>query len=321
MERMMTRKSTMQSFAAGDLLVGCTLLNDPDDDHGGEGRILQYDRNFNLKGELWTEGGDHLVGGLEFDRNGLLWAFNDHAVIHVDPHTGRQLELASFPSRAFYSAAFASDGSVYLGEHRNALDPPTGIEKFSNMKMMRTPDTGVLGYGNIYKFSSDWELEREFDVENAPEFLNFKGVTHMALHPSDRFMTYATETTTRILRYDLVNDCQMPDLFRCSGDGFPNGAYVAAVEYLADGRLLATQGAALIMLGETGEVLREYPLQGSGWSHIEACQDGEHALVSNIWQGLIIKLHLASGEVISTLDTGFKAPNRCVAGVAEFPGI
>ena len=317
----MIRESTMQAFAPGDLLVGCTLLNDPDDDHAGEGRILQYDQDFHLKGELWTEGGNHLVGGLEFDRNGLLWAFNDHTVIHVDPQTGRQRPLASFPKRAFYSAAFAADGSVYLGEHRNAQDPPTGIEKFSTMKMMRTPDTGVLGYGNIYKFNADWELEREFDVKNAPEFLNFKGVTHMAMHPGDRFITYATETTTRILRYDVVNDCQLPDLFSCPGDGFPNGAYVAAVEYLADGRLLATLGAALAVLDEAGEVLREYSLDGSGWSHIEATQDGEHALVSNIWQGLVIKLHLESGQIVATLDTGFKAPNRCVAGIAEFPGI
>ena len=118
--------------------------------------------------ELWTEGGHHLIGGLEFDRKGLLWAFNDHSVIHVDSNTGRQLPLAAFPPRAFYSTGFARDGSVYLGEHRNAKDPPTGIEKYTTIKMLRTPDTNVLGYGNIYKFNAAWELEQEFEVENAP---------------------------------------------------------------------------------------------------------------------------------------------------------
>lgn len=310
----------MLPFAPGDLLVGCTLLNDPDDDHAGDGRILQYDDNFNLKGELWTEGGEHLVGGLEFDRNGLLWAFNDHAVIHVDPETGRQLPLAGFPPRAFYSACFPRDGNVYLGEHRNAQDPPTGIEQFSNMKFSRTPDTGVLGYGNIYKFDSNWQLVHEFDVENAPEFLNFKGVTHMTLHPSDAFITYTTETSTRILRYDVVNDRQMPDLFACEGEGFPNGPYVAAVEYLPDGRLLATQGESVAMLDEDGQLLREYQLGGSGWSHIEVCRDGHHAFVSNIWLGTIIRLHLESEEIVDKLETEFKAPNRCLAGIAEYPG-
>ena len=52
------------AFEPGDILVGCTLLNDPDDDHAGEGRIRQYDQAMQLKGELWTEGGHHLIGGL-----------------------------------------------------------------------------------------------------------------------------------------------------------------------------------------------------------------------------------------------------------------
>ena len=316
----MTRESTMQVFAPGDLLVGCTLLNDPDDDHAGEGRILQYDQDMNLKGELWTEGGHHLVGGLEFDRNGLLWAFNDHTVIHVEPQTGRQLPLATFPARAFYSAGFAGDGSVYLGEHRNAKDPPSGIEQFSTITMQRTPDTGVLGYGNIYKFNADWELEQEFDVENASEFLNFKGVTHMTLHPSDQFITYTTETSARILRYDVVNDCQLPDLFTCPGDGFPNGAYVAAVKYLPDGRLLATLGGSLAVLDEEGQVMCEYQLGDAGWSHIAVCEDDQHALVSNIWLGVVVRLHLDSGEIAGRLETEFKAPNRCLAGIGQYPG-
>ena len=316
----MSKESTMQPFEAGDILIGCTLLNDPDDDHAGDGRLVQYDRDLQPKGELWTDGGRHLVGGLEFDRNGLLWAFNDHAVIHVDPQTGRQLPLADFPPRRFYSTGFAADGSVYLGEHSNAKEPPQGIEQYTTIKMLLTPDTGVLGYGNINKFNADWELDAEFDVENEPEFLGFKGVTHMSLHPSDRFISYTTETTGRILRYDVIDDRQMPDLFTCPGEGFPKGNYVAALNYLPDGRLLATQGASMIVLDEAGEVLREYPLEGSGWSHIEPCSDGQHAFLSNIWLGTVIKLHLESGEIAATLDTGFKAPNRCLAGLAEYPG-
>ena len=85
----MARESTLQPFAPGDVFLGLTDLNNPDDDHAGDGRIVQYDKDLNQKGELWTEGGGHLVGGLEFDSNGLLWAFNDLAVIHVDPKTGR----------------------------------------------------------------------------------------------------------------------------------------------------------------------------------------------------------------------------------------
>ena len=51
----MTKTSTMKPFEAGDIFLGCTYLCDPDDDHAGDGRILQYDRNRVPKGTLYTE--------------------------------------------------------------------------------------------------------------------------------------------------------------------------------------------------------------------------------------------------------------------------
>ena len=112
----MDNENTMQPFAAGDIFIGCTLLNDPNDDHAGFGRIRQYDKDFNYRGELWTEGGRHLVGGLSFDRNGILWAFNDLSVIHVDPKSGRQLPLAqSFLPRVHpATAAFTLENTCSL---------------------------------------------------------------------------------------------------------------------------------------------------------------------------------------------------------------
>ena len=49
------RVSTAQPFVEGDIWVAATLMNDPDDDHRGVGRLLQYDADFNLKGELWID--------------------------------------------------------------------------------------------------------------------------------------------------------------------------------------------------------------------------------------------------------------------------
>lgn len=327
----MNRVSTMQPFAPGDVFIGCTLLNDPDDDHAGEGRIRQYDKNLQIKGELWTQGGHHYVGGLEFDQNGLLWAFNDHSVIHVDPRTGHQLPLADFPPRSFYSASFANDGSIYLGEHENAEDPPPGLERYTTIKFVRTPDTGVFGCGNIYKFNSDWHFEKEFEVENEPEFLGFKGVTHSTLHPSGKFVTYTTETGKRILRYDVVNDQQMSDLIvygvgdYTAGDVSKEGRaksseVVIAVKYLADGNLLVTHRTSMDMINEAGDIVRQYPFEGTGWSNIALCHDVRHVLVSSIWEGIFIKVNLETGEIVDKVDTGFKAPNRCVAGIAVYPG-
>ena len=41
--------STMQPFAAGDLLLGATDLNVPTDDHAGDGRIFQFDKNMKMR--------------------------------------------------------------------------------------------------------------------------------------------------------------------------------------------------------------------------------------------------------------------------------
>ena len=93
----MTKESTIQPFAKGDILVGATVLNNPDDDHAGDGRIIQYDADLNEKGVLWTEGTTHLVGGLKFGPDGNLWAFdsNAHAVLRISPE-GKQLPEIKF---------------------------------------------------------------------------------------------------------------------------------------------------------------------------------------------------------------------------------
>ncbi len=109
----MTEESTIQPFAADDILVGCTLLNNPDDDHAGDGRIIQYDSDLNEKGVLWTEGTTHLIGGLRFGPDGTLWAFDSasYSVINVDTN-GNQTTIAGFPDKSFSNICFAPDGKT-----------------------------------------------------------------------------------------------------------------------------------------------------------------------------------------------------------------
>lgn len=318
----MARQNTMQPFEKGDIFLACTLLNDPDDDHAGEGRIWQYGKDLQFKGELWTEGGHHFVGGLEFDSEGRLWAFNDFAVLHIDSKTGRQLPLTDkFLPRGYRSASFDKDGNIYLGEHMKAEKRPDNeIARRTTTKFAVIPGEGVLGFGYVYKYSPDWELLNVFKTETAPEMTGFKGVTHSSLHPSGKFITYATETGKRLMRYDVINDRQMPDLVTYPGDNVFDRVWVIAVKYLPDGRLLITRGDTMEMLDENGKVLKEYPLETYGWSDIEICGDPRYALTSNIWEGTVAKVDVESGEIIGMIDTGFKAPNRCLAGVAEFKG-
>lgn len=312
--------STMQPFAPGDIFLGCTLLNDPHDDHAGIGRILQYDADCKPKGILYTEGTRHLVGGLAVDRDGVLWAFEDLQVIQVDPENGRQLPKKDFLPRVYRSASFAGDGSVYLGEHMCAEAPPPGIEALTTIDFPRIPGSGVLGYGNIYRYRADGELDREFEVENAPEPTRFKGVTHSTLHPSEQFITYTTELGKRIMRYDVVNERQMEDLVTYPGKDISDGLFAIAVRYLPDGRLLLTRGKTMEMLDEEGKVMREYDLPEYGWSDVAGCGDPRYCLLSNIFTGIMLKVDLETGEFVGRIDTGQAKPLRALAGVAEYPG-
>jgi len=318
----MARENTIQPFEKGDILLGATLLNNPDDDHAGVGRIQQYGKDFNLKGELWTEGGDHLVGGLEFDDSGLLWAFNDLSVIHVDPKTGLQLSLSDkFLPRVYRSASFRDDGHIFLGEHMKAEKKPTeGMALRTTITFPVIPGEGVLGFGFIYEYDADWNLVKVFETETAPELTGFKGVTHSSLHPSGKYITYATETGKRIMRYDVVNNQQMPDLVTYPGDDIFDRVWAIAVKYLPDGRLLVTRGDFMELLDDEGNILKTYPLETYGWSDIEVCGDGEHCLVSSIWEGTVAKVHVESGEIVGMINTGMKAPNRTLAGIAEYKG-
>jgi hypothetical protein len=314
-------KSTMQPFEPGDIFLGCTLLNDPTDDHAGAGRILQFDADLKPKGELYTEGGNHLVGGLSFAPDGVLWAFNDLSVIHVDPRTGRQLPLSGkFLPRVYRSASFGPDGSVYLGEHMLAKDPPKGIEKLTTTKFPRIPGDNVLGYGMIYKYDASWNLVKAWDVDHCPELTGFKGVTHSTLHPSGEYITYTAETGKRIMRFDVVREQQMPDLVRYPGDDIRDGNWAIAVRYLPDGRLLVTRGKTMDLLDEDGKLLRTYELEGYGWAEIAVGRSPQEVLLANIWTGLAWRYDLDRGECTGVIDTGMKAPRRSLAGIAQYPG-
>ena len=166
----MTQESTMKPFAVGDIFAGTTLLNNPEDDHAGPGRIIQYDSELNEKGVLWTEGTTHLVGGLKFGPDGNLWAFdsNAHCVLRISPD-GNQLPQIKFADRSFSHCNFAPDGTVLMGEH--LVGDGSGFPKFmgelADMGTTLTKLKGedVFGYGHIFRFTLDGELIKEYENE------------------------------------------------------------------------------------------------------------------------------------------------------------
>jgi hypothetical protein len=310
-------EDTIRPFEAGDVLLGCTYLNDPTDDHAGLGRILQYDADLKPKGVLWTHGHRHLVMGLTFDRERILWGFDIHTqtVLRIDRY-GRQLPARKFAHRALGAAAFASDGSIYFGETLTGKTPYRG----SHMEFV--PGTDCIGYGRILKFDRKFELVEEFAVDNARELSGFKGVTHLSLHPGERIVAYTTETGKRLMRYDVLERRQLPDLAVVPGDDLYDRRWFIALAYMPDATLLVTRGDHVERYAEDGRLLQTIDLAqfGYGFAQITVCADGRHALSSNIFTGIACKFEIATGRVVAHVQTDHVSPRRSLAGIAEFPG-
>ena len=308
------KENTMKPFELGDIFLGCTELIEDIDDHKGNGRILQYDKDFNLKGTLWTEGTDHLVIGLKIDPKGILWAFDmhNHIVIRVSPD-GKQLPNHHFANRAFSNVTFDKDGNIYLGE---AL---VGNTPYPGSYMKRLPGSDLIGEANIYKFDSKLQLQEIYDVAYSPEFHHFKGVTHSTMHPSEAFITYTTEIGKKIMRYDIQRSKQMDDLLVLPGDLTDQNVAIA-VNYLNDGRLLHSRGDRIEILNEDGVIIQTIGLEDHGWgiAQVSPSYDQEHFFTANIFTGVAMKIRISDGEILGSIDTGYKAPKRSLAGIAEY---
>jgi hypothetical protein len=311
----MTKLSTMKPFAPGDIFLGCTYLNDLRDDHAGEGRILQFDRNLVPKGTLYTEGTSHLVINLSFAPDGILWAFDpfERAVVRVG-RDGRQLPRHDFGQRGWGSAVFGEDGSIYLCEYLKGKQPYQG----GNMRLLE--GTNVVGYGRIRKLGPDFRVVTEYENDTAPSLTGFHGVTHSAMHPGGRIVTYITDLGMRVMRFDVAAGCQMPDLVTYPGGDEYVRRWTTGVAYLSNGTLLLLRGSFIDFIDGSGKCLRSVPLDEYGYAMIRTCRDERYALTTNIFTGVMSRVDLVEGCIVGQIDTGFAKPYRSLAGVAEFAG-
>lgn len=311
----MTKTSTMKAFAPGDIFLGCTYLCHPDDDHAGEGRILQFSRELVPRGTLYTRGTTHLVVNLRFGPDGTLWAFDPfaHAVVRVAPD-GVQLPAGEFGDRAWGSVAFAGDGSFVLCEYL------CGDKPYHGGVMRCLAGTNVVGYGRLAHFAADGRRLGEFDNDLSPSRTGFHGVTHCAMHPDGRTLAYMTDLGARVMRFDVQAGQQLPDLYQVPDAEMAERLWTTGVDYLSDGTLLLLRGSRIDCLDSDGRVLRQIALDAYGYAMITVAPDETHVLVTNIFTGVMSRVDLASGSIIGQIDTGMAKPSRSLAGVAEYAG-
>ena len=311
--------STIKSFSKGDVFVAATQLNNPDDDHAGRGRILQFGADLSPKGELWLDQTTHLVGGLKFDSHGVLWAFDSHSFVVLNIHQdGRVVRRPEFGTRAFSHVNFAADGTLLLGEHVVGESIRPEVQARMKTRLPFMPGTQRFGDGHVFRFTSEGKLVKEYGTETHGGMGGFLGVTMSALSPDQKTLVYTSETGTRLMRYDLVNDRQLPDL-QAVLPPFPPGPppMFFGMAYGKDGTVYVLRGASIHLVDGAGATTRQIPLEGFGWALIELAADGRHAFVSNFFTGEVAKIDLTSGSKVGSIAT--QAP-KAVAGVTEYVG-
>ncbi|MDP6149651.1 MAG: hypothetical protein QGH46_00300 [Gammaproteobacteria bacterium] len=316
----MTNESTIQPFAAGDIFAGCTVLNNPDDDHAGDGRIIQFDSDLNEKGVLWTEGTTHLIGGLRFGPDGTLWAFDSatFSVLNIDTN-GKQTTIAGFPKKSFSNICFAPDGTVIIGEHLVGNEIKLPPERPLGTTLPLMPGSDVFGEGHTFRCKLDGTVVQEYATETHGGMPGFLGVNSTVLKADGKTFIYLSELGNRVFQYDLEADQQLDDLITYAPD---SKNMAMCLVYQPDGQLLHIranfkEGFFLHKLDEDGNSTEQWPMPGPGWAAMGTSIDANIALLGNFFTGAVAKFDLSKGEIVAQAETNVE---RSLAGIAQYPG-
>jgi len=249
----------------------------------------------------------------------VLWAFDSHSFVVLNIHQdGRVVRRPEFGTRAFSHVNFAADGTLLLGEHVVGESIRPEVQARMKTRLPFMPGTQRFGDGHVFRFTSEGKLVKEYGTETHGGMGGFLGVTMSALSPDQKTLVYTSETGTRLMRYDLVNDRQLPDL-QAVLPPFPPGPppMFFGMAYGKDGTVYVLRGASIHLVDGAGATTRQIPLEGFGWALIELAADGRHAFVSNFFTGEVAKIDLTSGTKVGSIAT--QAP-KAVAGVTEYVG-
>jgi sugar lactone lactonase YvrE len=293
-----------QSFAPGDIFLGATDVDDSNVDlrkHAGDGRVLHYDADFNLKGELRT-GLRGLVIGLEVDPpSGELLACDsqNRAVTRFDK-AGKKLDSWPFlPARSFGAVMADGQGRLILGVHsdRPGVAPP-----------------GQGGRGAfVYRADPRAGTIEEFQCDFDGGKFGFHRVTHMYVADNGARLIYVSENGRRVMQYDLTKGAQLPDLFVLPPD---DAVGTCGLALHPDGALMMATGSMAALFDASGQVIRRIDIpERKGWSRLQRAKDGKTFFISNFFEGVIQRRDLTTLEVVAQRDIGRK---YSLTGIAEF---
>ena len=307
------RVSTFKPFERGDIFVAATVMDDPNDDHRGTGRLLQFTADFEPRGVLWIEETTHKIGGLTIAPDGTLWGFAQIGWQVIEVGTDGKLKpLRSFGPRSFSNINWAKDGSFYMGEHMVGSNRKIA---FNTTEFAYMPFTDRIGDGHVFHFTPDGRLLEEYPTDVHGGMAGIHGVTNAVLSQDGTRIIYISETGNRLMQYDLAARRQLPDLavYDPAQGGPPMVLFMTG---MPDGRLLIATGASLMVVEPfSGETIKDIPLGSSGWAAITPSIEDGVVLVGNFFTGEFMKLRLEDGAVLARGNIGEK---NSLSGIAQY---
>ncbi len=289
---------------AGDICVAATYATgEPDIRRNfGDGRVLIYDKDLNLKGALWT-GETGLVIGVEYCAKSKVLFVSDTMSQTVKRFSMDGALLPSFPAqqgKPFSTMEFTGDGSLVIGEHIHGTKPP------------------FIGEGDICVFDAKGNQLHRHSVDHDPGKFGFHAVTNLTLSKDENTAIYLSETGKRIMAYDLAAGKQLPDLFAFGDDGDDADKFTAGIARTHDDNLLISHVYSASVYTMDGELLAEFTdiPRDRGWAAIWACNDGKSFLIGNFFTGRMEKRSLENGSLLGAVDTGlvYKLSEMCEIG-------
>jgi sugar lactone lactonase YvrE len=296
-------------FAKGDVVVGCTLLNDPADDHRGRGRILHYDSALQLKNTLWLDDTTHIVQGLRFAPDGTLWAFDAFSyTIARFAGDGRRLpNFTGAPRRSFAHITFHPDGRFFMGE--NFVGEKSRVPLKTTLPFM--PGTQRLGDGHLFEFDARGKLLHQHPTRVHGGMGGFQALNSSALTPDGNSIVYTSESGPKVFRWDLVQRRQLPNVLDHPDN---TGKFYFDLAFDAAQRLLVVAGTRVDVIDLAGKPLGSYALPRFGWASMSTPSPSGHVYLSNFFTGELAKLDLGSGRLLAQASTGIR---KSASGIAE----
>ena len=282
-------------FAAGDIFVTASDLDETARFPTGNGKIIQYSADWTQKAVFET-GKRGLIASVTLDHHGNLHALDPQAMARTTiGRDGKPKPMFdNLATRAYGSMIALGDGDYLFGEHMVGNIP------------------GFSGSGKVYRVNAAGDTKAQYDTETNGGMGGFLGVTHMALSADGQTLYHTSETGAHVYGHDLAGNKRLGPVYT-RADPPP---MVFGIARLNDGSLLVAGGNEVRQIDTKGQVVRSYAMpEGRGWAVVVLRSGGQSFWALDFFGGKLACVDVASGAILQTKELGLA---KCLAGIAEF---